>query len=256
MLVLLPPSESKWAGPARGAPVRLGSLSHPELTGAREQVLDALVEVSAREDAPALLGAGAGLAQVVRANTTLRTRPAAPASRVYTGVLFDALDLPSVPAAAARRVLVVSALWGALRPGDRVPGYRLSMGTDLPGTGPLPAFWRRHLAPVLDALAAAAGQVVVDARSSTYAAAWKPPRDLAARVVALRVLRERDGRRSVVSHMAKHTRGQVARHLLVRAGPVPADAEALASAVAEAFPAELAPAVPGRPRTLDVVVRD
>ena len=64
-------------------------------------------------------------------------------------------------------------------------------------------------------LAEAAGRgVVVDCRSSSYAAAWRPGPEVAARTVAVRVLREQDGARSVVSHMAKHTRGLVARALL------------------------------------------
>ncbi|WP_432486164.1 YaaA family protein [Kineococcus esterisolvens] len=244
MLVLLPPSESKWAGPARGAPVRLGALSAPELTAAREHVLDALVEVSARPDAPAVLGAGAGLADVVRANTTLRTRPAAPAARVYTGVLFDALDLPSLRPAAARRVLVVSALWGLLRPRDRVPGYRLSMGTELPGVGPLAPFWRPHLQRALQP----AG-VVVDCRSAAYAAAWAPDAATAERTVAVRVLR--DGR--VVSHAAKHTRGLLARHLLTRPGRVPRTPGTLLDAACEAFVAKLLePARLGGTWTLEV----
>ncbi|NAZ85088.1 YaaA family protein [Kineococcus indalonis] len=244
MLVLLPPSESKWAGPARGAPVDLGALHRPELSAAREQVLDALVAVSARPDAPALLGAGAGLAEVVRANTTLRTRPAAPAARVYTGVLHDALDLPSLPAAAARRVLVVSALWGVLGPRDRVPGYRLSMGTDLPGVGPLAAFWRPHLAAVLQP-----SGLVVDCRSAAYAAAWVPDAATAARTVAVRVLR--DGR--VVSHAAKHTRGLLARHLLTRTGRPPRTPAALLDAAVEAFGAKLLePVRRGAPWTLEV----
>ncbi|WP_432491400.1 YaaA family protein [Kineococcus auxinigenes] len=244
MLVLLPPSESKWAGPARGAPVRLEALSSPELTAARERVLDALVEVSARPDAPSVLGAGASLVDVVRANTTLRTRPAAPAARVYTGVLFDALDLPSLPAAAARRVLVVSALWGLLGPRDRVPGYRLSMGTDLPGIGPLAAFWRPHLGAVLQP----AG-VVVDCRSAAYAAAWVPDAATAARTVAVRVLR--DGK--VVSHAAKHTRGLLARHLLTRPGRPPRTPAALLDATTEAFGAKLLePARRGATWTLEV----
>ncbi|WP_337059542.1 YaaA family protein [Kineococcus sp. G2] len=244
MLVLLPPSESKWAGPARGAPVRLEALTAPELTAAREQVLDALVEVSSRPDAPALLGAGASLAEAVRANTTLRGRPAAPAARVYTGVLFDALDLPSLPAPAARRVLVVSALWGVLRPRDRVPGYRLSMGTDLPGIGPLATFWRPRLTAAL-----APSGVVVDCRSAAYAAAWLPDAATAERTVAVRVLR--GGK--VVSHAAKHTRGLLARHLLTRPGRPPRTPGHLLDAAGEAFAAKLLePARPGATWTLEV----
>ncbi|WP_167584165.1 YaaA family protein [Kineococcus rubinsiae] len=244
MLVLLPPSETKWAGPARGRPVALDRLSFPALTEAREQVLDALVAVSARPDATAVLGTSEGLADVVAANTTLRHRPAAPAAAVYRGVLYDALDLPSLPAAAARRVLVVSALWGALHPRDRVPGYRLSMGTDLPGPGPLAAFWRRHLTGVLQEPG-----VVVDCRSAAYAAAWTPDAATAARTAAVRVL----SGGQVVSHAAKHTRGLVARHLLTRPGRPPRSVAALAGAVGEAFDVELlAPARPGTPWTLQV----
>ncbi|PRY11863.1 YaaA family protein [Kineococcus rhizosphaerae] len=244
MLVLLPPSETKWAGPRRGTPVRLDALSHPALTQAREQVLDALVEVSARPDAPQLLGAGASLADVVAANTTLRTRPAAKASQVYTGVLYDALDLPTLPAAAARRVLVFSALWGVLQPRDRVPGYRLSMGTALPGVGPLAGFWKPRLSEVLSP----AG-VVVDCRSSAYAAAWVPDAATAERTVGVRVL----SGGAVVSHAAKHTRGLVARHLLTRAGRLPRTPGALLDAVGEAFDAKLLePARRGGSWTLEV----
>nr|WP_284290495.1 peroxide stress protein YaaA [Angustibacter aerolatus] len=177
--------------------------------------------------------------------------PRCPRPRLYTGVLYEALGLESLPPAARRTanrsLVVVSALWGALRPTDAVPPYRVSMGTSLPGIGPLAAYWR----PLLDApLTEAAGDgLVVDCRSSTYQAAWTPGPDLAARTVAVRVLREADGRRSVVSHMAKHTRGEVVRHLLLRGGRAPRTPARLAAAVGEAFEVE-----PGE-RRLDVVVR-
>lgn len=246
MLVLLPPSESK-ASRRRGRPVEIAALSFPELTEARLEVAAALEKVSADDDALAVLGVGASLAGEVARNTELATAPALPVAELYTGVLHDALGLRQLPAAgrrrAATRVLVASALWGALRPGDRVPPYRLSMDVDLPGTGPLAGFWRRRLAPVLDE--AASGHLVVDCRSAAYAAAWRP----AAGAVAVRVLREQQGRRTVVSHMAKHTRGLVARHLLLRDGRDPRTPAQLAAAVGEAFDCTL------RGDTLDVVVR-
>jgi uncharacterized protein len=72
--------------------------------------------------------------------------------------------------------------------------------------------------------------------------------------VAVRVLREQpDGRRSVVSHHAKHTRGLVARHLL-RTGADPRSVHELREVLAEAFGADKPVAGrPGRPWTLDVV---
>ena len=49
--------------------------------------------------------------------------------------------------------------------------------------------------------------LVVDCRSSTYAAAWAPP---AANTVSVSVFQLRGGVRKVVSHFAKHTRGELA----------------------------------------------
>ena len=87
----------------------------------------------------------------------------------------------------------------------------------------------RHRKAVLKALdARAAGDVVIDCRSAPYAAAWKVPAD--AEHVAVRVLRELDGKRSVVSHNAKHTRGVLTGHLLTRAEPVHTAEELLKAA--------------------------
>ena len=76
--------------------------------------------------------------------------------------------------------------------------------------------WRRVGATVLDpVLTERAGPgVVVDCRSATYAAAWRPAGEVARRTVAVRAFTETAGRRTIVSHWAKHTRGQVARWLL------------------------------------------
>ena len=119
-------------------------------------------------------------------------------------------------------VVVISGLWGAVRFADRIPAYRLSMSVGLPGLGKLASFWkpqagRRHSS------AHAEGHLLVDCRSSSYAAAWAPIRQ---RTVAVNVFTERDGTRKVVSHFAKHTRGELARHLLTRRGKAPADARA------------------------------
>ncbi len=257
MLILLPPSEGK-AAATSGAPLDLSALSFPELTRMRERVLAALVRASGRRDALAVLGVAPGLAPHVARNVLLREAPAMPAARVYTGVLYEALDLAGLSPAARRRadesVVVVSALFGALRPADLIPAYRLSMGVDLPRIGPLAAAWRPVLAPVLER---AAGEgLVVDCRSSTYAAAWKPERTHAANVLSVRVLREQAGVRTVVSHMAKQTRGAVARRLLSSRRELRGVPDVLA-ALRPAFTVEPTPPVrAGSGWTLDVIVRE
>lgn len=236
-LILLPPSEGK-TGRSRGRPVDLGTLSFPELNPVREQVLETLAKVSASADAHDVLGVGPSLQHEVDRNTRWRTEPSVPASELYSGVLYDALGYSTFSAGtkrrAANRLLVVSAAWGALRPADRVPPYRLSMGTTLPGHGPLASVWRDPLNAVLGDV----DGVIVDCRSSTYVAAWRPAGDQADKWVSVNVVRERDGVRSVVSHNAKHTRGLVARHLL-ESGKDPGTPKSLHKLVSERWNAEL-----------------
>ena len=260
MLILLPPSEGKTA-PVRGDALDLPALSHPALTPTRTAVLDALVAASARPDAVDVLGVGAGIADEVARNVDLRSAPAAEARRVYTGVLYAAAGLDRLTPAARRRaadaVRVVSGLWGLVGPEDRIPAYRLSMGVDLPGVGPLAALWREPLRAELDARATA-GELLVDCRSATYLAAWKPPRAAQGAWVQVRVLREVAGRRSVVSHHAKHTRGVLTRHLVSRRGAAPGSPRDLERVARELVGTELlaveldAPA--NRPATLSLVV--
>ncbi|WP_431712017.1 YaaA family protein [Glutamicibacter uratoxydans] len=212
VFILLPPSEGKTAH-ATGDPFELAELSFPELSGARSEVLDALAEVSARPDAMEVLGVGASLANEVARNIALHTEPAARAHDIYSGVLFEALGYQNLDAASQARaddaILVVSALWGAVSFADRIPPYRLSMNAKLAELGKLASWWKKRLTPVLDELIG--DQLVVDARSSTYAAAYKPSNGNA---VAVNVYQLRGGVPKVVSHFAKHTRGEVARFLV------------------------------------------
>ena len=258
MLVLLPPSEGKAAPPRRGPRLDLAGLSFPELSRARQEMLERLADTSRRPDALVRLGVGASLAAEVEANRTLPQGRTLPVGKVFTGVLFDALNLPGLePAArrrAARQLVVFSALWGVLRPGDRIPPYRLPVGADLDGVGPLAGWWRPRLSSLM---ADEAGHgLVVDCRSAGYAAMWHPQGEAAGRWVAVRVLRDVAGRRSVVSHLAKLTRGRLVRHLLAT-GAAARTPEQLAATARKAFEVELVrPERPGRPWSLDVVLRE
>ena len=259
MLVLLPPSEGKTPA-TRGRPLDLETLSFPALTATRERVLDALVALARLDPQRALtvLGLSARQLDEVARDAGLETAPTAAASRVYSGVLYEALDLSSLDAPARRRatrqLVVSSALFGALRVGDRIPAYRLSGDTTLPGLGPVARLWRDPLAP---AMAEASGRgLVVDLRSGTYAAMWRPTGDVAGRTVAVRVLQEMpDGSRKVVSHFNKATKGRLVRRWL-QDGADPRDADDLADACEKAgVVAELGPRPrPGAVRGLDVVV--
>jgi uncharacterized protein len=218
VLILLPPSEGK-TPPRRGRPLDLGSLAFPALTPHRAAVLDALVSLCTSDQPAAAaerLGLGHTLTAEVAANSLLREAPTARADSVYSGVLYEALDLASLDPGARRRatswLAVTSGLFGVLRPADRIPAYRLSGGVSLPGIGPVSTYWGRRLdATVREA---AGHGLVVDLRSSGYAPFWRPASDLVTRVVTVRVLHEKGGRRTVVSHFNKATKGRLVRALL------------------------------------------
>ncbi|WP_406445905.1 peroxide stress protein YaaA [Streptomyces sp. NBC_01613] len=256
MLVLLPPSEGK-ASSGRGAPLKLESLSLPGLTPAREAVLGELVELCAgdEEKAREVLGLSEGLRGEVAKNTALPTAGARPAGEIYTGVLYDALDLASLDGAAKRRaarsLLVFSGLWGAVRINDRIPSYRCSMGVKLPGLGALGTHWRT---PMADVLPEAAGDgLVLDLRSSAYASAWKPKGEVAGRTASVRVLHAPT--RKVVSHFNKATKGRIVRSLLA-VGSAPKGPAELVEVLRElGYVVEVeVPKGAGKAWTLDVLV--
>jgi cytoplasmic iron level regulating protein YaaA (DUF328/UPF0246 family) len=243
VLVLLPPSEGKTV-PRRGRALDLAGLSFPELTATRRAVIESLMTVSGTPDALAVLGVPPTLGDDVSRNRDLLTTPTAPAAAVYSGVLYAALGLASLDTAARRRanrwLVVTSALFGAVRPTDRIPAYRLSMKVNLPPLGALAGVWRGSLGGELGALAQRG--LVVDCRSSTYAAAWVPAPAEAPRWVTVQV--------PGATHRAKHTRGLVARHLC-EAGVDTRSPLRLADVLAERFDVDLVrPLRAGRPWTL------
>lgn len=223
MRILLPPSEGK-AEPEGGEPVDLDSLVFAaELAKQRRKLLRAV-------------------------DPKLRKAPAAPAAEVYTGVLYQRLDLAGLSAAArrraAKRVLIASALWGFVRPTDRIPYYRLPPSTKLDGIGPLAAWWRPALAA---AMPDQPGETIVDMRSGAYSSAWKPKQ---ATLLAVRAFREEKGERKVVSHMAKAVRGDVARALLLAKREPKTPGEIASVAAETGFEVELTPS------SLDVIAND
>src|SRR5215212_1641284 len=224
VLVLLPPSETKAPG-GDGAPLDLAALSWPELTDVRAGLVKAMVELAAdRPAARTALGLSGKQDGEIARNAELLGAPTMPALERYTGVLYDALDVRTLTRAqrarADRRLAVGSALFGLVRGADRIPAYRLSAGSALPGLPTLRSLWKPALSPVL----AAADELVVDLRSGSYAALAPVPG-----AVTLTVLSERpDGTRSVVSHFNKADKGRVAR-LLATTTAEPADVVRLRS---------------------------
>jgi cytoplasmic iron level regulating protein YaaA (DUF328/UPF0246 family) len=257
MLIIVPPSETKRPPPADGPSVALERLSFPALAATRRRVLDALMATSAGADAFRRLLVGPSMAEEVARNTWLLELPTRPAHEVYSGPLHEGLSVATLSRTAVERggreLIVVSALWGALRPGDRIPSYRLHVCSRLVGMDRLEPMWRSVLPDVLGGAAGSDG-VVLDLRSAAYQAVGMP-KGVGDRLVMLRVA-QGNGRGRIGDVVAKRVRGQAAR-LLLESGAPCADPLEVASLLDNRWPVHLAsPARPGGPWTMTISLLD
>jgi cytoplasmic iron level regulating protein YaaA (DUF328/UPF0246 family) len=260
VLVLLPPSEAKATG-GEGPPVgRRPVLSTPELAAPRAALL-AAVRRAARADRS---GLAAGLhlppsavAAALAATTGAGSAPTRAALDRYTGVVYQAIDVAGLTAAARRRaertVVVTSGLWGVVRGGDLVPDYRVPAAATVPGHGRVTAHWRRPLAVAMPRLVG--DQPVLDLRSTDYRGMWRPSPGLRDQVVAVRVLAERPtGAVAPVSYHAKWVKGLVVGHLVRSRRTYPDPMTALADA-ADALELRLVDTSTATDRSVDLVGR-
>lgn len=229
MLIVLPPSETKAFG-GDGAPLNwdnLSELSFPDLHDIRREIARDLMALPI-EQAFSVLGVSEKLQSELEANKQLADSPTMPAIFRYTGVLYDALDAPSLPDSALNSLAVGSALFGIVGATDPIPYYRLSGGTKLPlrynsqnshnsdnsgnnndstNASKAPTMKKRWGRAITQALYGH-GELIVDLRSGTYQQLGRVP----AVTVRVESIRE-DGSRKVVSHFNKHYKGELARIL-------------------------------------------
>ena len=164
-----------------------------------------------------------------------------PAIAVYTGVLYQALDWASLSPAAKKRgeqaLAIISAKYGLVRPSQRIESYKEKIDNKK---------MKPQVAQVLDAIKT---PLIVDCRSSTYKTVWSAPAEI---TVEIRVSTVVDGVRTVITHMSKKTRGEIARWLL-QSRSVPKTPEDLYAIVSEKYPCALTPAEDGNPWVLEVI---
>lgn len=258
MLILVPSSDTKRPSPEHGSPVALDELSFPELTPLRCRILDALIETSAGADAFERLFERPTMAGKVARNLRLLELSTRPAAEVYTGPLHAGLDLATLPAPAQdraeRSLVITTALWGALRPSDRIPAYRMRVWANLVGLGRPEPHWRNVLPDLFASLAGSDG-VILDLRTPSHQSLGMPA-GLGDRTVEVHVDQTDAAGVRIGDVIAKRIRGQAARGLL-EGGSDPADPDALADVVAERWPVRLEePAGPARPWTMRLTAND
>ena len=226
MIILLPPSSGKTA-PTSGPSLDLSSLLFgSELTSCREELIKELQQVCSHADAAQVLKIGPNTVGDIADNLDVYEAPTTTALNLYTGVLFEAAKFNqtlenvtlenrqktvTLPADILNsEIMIFSGLWGVVRPHDLLPNYRLSASIKLPNIGTVATYWKKQLDPLLNT--ALKDQIVVDCRSGEYRKMWTPSAKHPCELLQVVVQREDPGtgKRSVVSHNAKHLRGVLA----------------------------------------------
>ena len=165
-----------------------------------------------------------------------------PAIEIYDGVLYQGLGWHSLSASqrkrANSRVLIVSALFGLVRPLDQIFQYKVKIDSKL---------WRDAIAEVSEKFV---DELVIDCRSSTYKSVWTINPE---NTVDVRVFKVTGAERSVITHMSKKYRGELTRHLIMQASdPItPADVQRMA---AQLFECEIHPPNEGQPWVLNLLI--
>jgi len=250
MLILLPPSETKSRPQGQAA----ASLSFPELTSTRLRIMNALVRMSSGNPQRAGKALGLGHTQLdqLQLNIELHGAPCAPAIEVYTGVLYEALDGNGLTSLQRERLnehtAIASALHGLVRPLDSIPAYRLSAGARLTSLPSLPSLWHEPVGHVIEASTGP----ILDLRSQSYANLAPIPPTAASRAITVRVLQEQNGKRIVVSHFNKATKGGLVRDLVRQRTMPTSTAALLRSLTSFGYQWELQERA-GQPSLLDII---
>lgn len=234
MRILLPPSAGKTTKESTNH-LQLEKLWQAEhLTQTRRQLIDNVQNTALLADAAQIFKLGPKNAHEISQNLEIYDAPALAAWQLYDGVLYEAAKFAQIFSYGAcaqdgqgqadqsqglqrqleELTLVFSALFGPVRLTDLITPHRLSGSVKLPGQGSVASIWSKALKELLTQQLS--GHVVVDLRSSEYGAMYRPTRgsDCLLLNIGVAKVNPATGKRSVVSHWAKHTRGLLAGALL------------------------------------------
>jgi hypothetical protein len=193
--ILLSPADRKQPGGNPFAPDMFdyrtsGTFNYyDDLNPERRELIDTLQDVIEEEDENTLSDLFGledyELEEAIRVNSEIYDAPLMSALDRYSpGVMYAAMDFANLPTGAQRRLLengvILSGLFGLLRPDDLIPNYQLGMNATLPDLGPVAEYWRPVVSPILnDNLE---DRWVWDLLPETYREAWTDEHTYEARV--------------------------------------------------------------------------
>lgn len=207
LTVLLSPADQKQPGGNPFAPDMFdyrtsGTFNYfDDLNPERRKLIDTLQDVIEEEDEETLgeiLGLeGYELEEAIRVDGEIYDAPLMSALDRYSpGVMYAAMDFANLPTGAQRRLLengvILSGLFGLLRPDDLIPNYQLGIDTELPGIGSVAEYWRPIVSPILNQ--SLEGRWVWDLLPEVHRNAWTDEHTYTSRV-EVEFEREEDGER-------------------------------------------------------------
>lgn len=175
-------------------------------------------------DLERLLGtSGDALEEAAEINRQVFDAPLMAAIERYgPGVMYRAMEFETLPTGAQRRLLengvIVSAMFGLLRPDDLIPDYRLRIDAPINGLGEVARYWRDVISPHLDRLVE--DRIVWNLLPATHSAAWNDGRTFA-RMYRVRFFREEAGERRPVAQGARELGGSLVHFIVERLAETP-----------------------------------
>jgi len=153
-------------------------------------------------------------------NAELDTAPTLPAIERYTGVMYDAIDHQSLDSDAqevfGNSVIIMSGLFGMVRPYDMIPAYKLKMGGKLLRGKTCSAVWKRAITKTL--AESAEDSVIWDLLPIEHSAAWDSSRvPYKTRFTVKFLERNAAGEMRTINHWSKLLKGALIRHLVSNA---------------------------------------
>jgi len=211
LTVLLSPADRKQPGGNPFAPDMFdyrtsGTFNYfDDLNPERRELIDSLQKVIEAEDEETLSDLfgleGYELEEALRVNAEIYDAPLMSALDRYSpGVMYAAMDFANLPTGAQRRLLengvILSGLFGLLRPDDLIPNYQLGMDASIPDIGPVADYWGPVVSPILnDSLE---DRWVWDLLPDTHRNAWTDEHTYEARV-EVTFVEENDGDRTEIT---------------------------------------------------------
>lgn len=205
MLLLLPPSETKQIG-GSNLTIEQVHLSYGQLNDARDLVLASLLELCRDSDlAQKVLKLSNKQLGDISRNLEIPVAPTMPAYLRYSGTLYKAINPATFTDFEIEKmrshVLMQSALFGLISATDRIPWYRLSAETKLPGID-IKGIWQENQ-PL--AWARLVDSPIIDLRSKSYVELSAVPESIESYWVE--VVSEKDGNRKALNHFNKKAKG-------------------------------------------------